>query len=243
MLRLVTLYFAVPLVISLTLIGMYFSGVQGLQQIVAPAIKNMNPDSSRELGLLENLQNIELIVIAAMAFWAVKIKPARWEKVAFGFIGLAVLFLLMEEIDYGLHYIEYARGVTWQDSVEVRNLHNQGKNTTQILKQLNDIATILLFLVFPLVFWKSKNALIQYVRPSVWSIATLAAMLIVRTVAHELRDAGVGTIGSISRGNISEFRELVTYYLGILYVHELVFARRFGMDNALPERDVTQKEE
>ena len=82
---------------------MYFSGVHALQQIISPRIDGMYVNSQREFGLLENMQNVLLIAIVIIAGRAVfKPKPA-WERAGFSGIALLSVFVLLEEMDYGLH--------------------------------------------------------------------------------------------------------------------------------------------
>ena len=81
--RKLVIYLVVPAGVTLALILAYFSGVSWLQALVSPRIAGMHPDSSREFGLLENLQNLYLLGIVVVAAWAVKRKTLRIEKAAF----------------------------------------------------------------------------------------------------------------------------------------------------------------
>ena len=219
----VIIYFVAPLAVSLVLIGMYFSGIESLQRIITPHMPNLHPNSAREFGLLENLQNILLIAMCAMAFLGIRRQTWRLGKAAMAGLGLFSVFILLEEIDYGLHFYEWIMNVPPGEHVEERNLHNFGKRTNRI-KQLVDICMVLIFVISPFALAKTRKPLVRYLTPDRFSALTIICMLIVRTLAHQLNDRGFGVGGGIVK-NISEFRELITYYLFTLYVFEIAIRR------------------
>jgi len=221
------LYFCIPLLVTLPLVGMYFSGIRVLQFIVSPYHTGMNPSSSREFGLLENIQNIVLIAIIIIAFTGFRRKRLRWDKAAFGFITAFGVFVLLEELDYGLHIYEYVRGIPWSDSSTFRNVHNIGE-TTQLAKQVVDTGMVVLFVIAPLALARSKKPLVRYLTPDRYSVLTMLAALIVRFVAHALKDHGFGTWGTM-HSNLSEFRELITYYVFMLYLVEVALLRNLDL--------------
>lgn len=225
-------YFVIPLGVTLMLVAMYFSGVPALQKIVTPRISGMSPNTAREFGLLENLQNVVLLAMLVMMVMGFRRKTTRIEKTGMAFLASFTLFVFLEEIDYGLHIYEYARGIKWNDAAEVRNLHNLGE-TNKYMKQSVDTGMVILFLIFPLAFANSKRPLLHYLCPDRYSILTLLAMVIVRTVAHALGDRGLGEGGTIQK-NLSEFRELVVYYLFMLYVLEITLRRTLEFTTSAP---------
>ena len=215
------LYGGIPAAVSLVLIGFYFSGVALLQHIVSPNLDLPNPDAPREFGLLENLQNLYLIAMVVIAAIAAK-RRSGWARLAFVGIALCVSFVFLEEIDYGLHYYEILSGASSYDPEQVRNIHNIG-DTTKHIKRIADAFLILFFGLMPLVLRKTTHPLIRSVLPSPYSVLTLVVMLVMRSLAHGLQDAGFGDPGSIEK-NISEFRELNIYYLAMIYLLDV--ARR-----------------
>ena len=224
--RKLVIYLVVPAAVSLALILAYFSGASWLQSLVSPRIAGMHPDSSREFGLLENLQNLYLLGIVVVAACAVKLKTLRIEKAAFAALVLFSLFVFLEEIDYGLHYYEYWNGITFFQAAQTRNLHNIG-DANKVLKTLVDATMVLLFVIAPLAFAKTRRPLLRYLTPDRYAILTMVAMFILSRFAHYLRDIGAGTPGTINK-NISEFRELTVYYLCLVYLVNIVFYRRFA---------------
>jgi hypothetical protein len=211
-------YGAVPAVVSLLLIGGYFSGVPLLQHIVSPNLDLPNPDAAREFGLLENLQNVYLLAIIAICAVAAK-RRSGMARMLFGGASLFVVFVLLEEIDYGLHYYELATEGSSYDPEQVRNIHNIGE-TTRYIKRAADVLLILLFGLLPLILRSNKNPFIRAVLPSPYCALTLIVMLVMRTLAHGLQDLGVGDPGSIEK-NLSEFREVNIYYLALVYCYDI----------------------
>jgi hypothetical protein len=213
-----TVYCAVPAIVSVALIGAYFSGVDWLQGIVSPNWDLPNPNAPREFGLLENLQNVCLIAICVIATRAA-IRASGTRRLIFIGIALFTTFVLLEELDYGLHYYELATGVSSYDPTQVRNIHNIGK-VDLFMKSAMNATLILYFGLLPLGLRKSNHPLVRAYLPSVYCVLTLIVMLAMRTLAHGLQDMGVGNPGTIEK-NLSEFRELNVYYLGILYVYDI----------------------
>ncbi|MEX0876072.1 MAG: hypothetical protein WD114_01315, partial [Phycisphaerales bacterium] len=63
-------YFLLPMGVSGLLLAMYFSGVRVLESVVsAPYLESVHWNSRREFGLLENLQHLILLGVAAVAGW------------------------------------------------------------------------------------------------------------------------------------------------------------------------------
>lgn len=233
MLKRVTIYFLIPVGVAGTLIAMYFSGNETLQQIISPRMPKMNPSSGREFGLLENLQNLILLAMIVMAAMGFRRKTQRIEKAGMAFVFLFSCFIFLEEIDYGLHFYEYAKNVPWYESTRARNLHNVG-DRTNITKRVVDLGMLVAFGILPFALAKTRNPLVRFLLPTRESLLTLLAMLLVRTLAHQLKDHGFGTEGTIDN-NLSEFRELVTYYLFMLYLFQITFRRSLFPNEETPE--------
>jgi len=211
------IFLAVPAVVNLLLIGMYYSGNTALQRIVSPDLPDREYD--REFGLLENLQNLLLLATIAVAIAAVVRKRERWQRVLFAVIVAGTTVVLLEEIDYGLHYYEYLRGTSPQEIADVRGMHNV--ENVNDLKKAIDVGVTLLFVVLPVVLRRSTHPLVVYFRPTLWYAATLVLMAVLsKLVAHPLENRGFGGSGTLF-GNVSEFRELTLYYLALLYTIRL----------------------
>jgi hypothetical protein len=215
------LYWIFPSTITLLYIFTYFFNLFGLGELVAPEV-------NREFGLAENTQ---LFVLILIIFFALKGYRARWIKIEkYGFIAIAVVaaFLFLEEIDYGYHHIQYlsnANRAAEADVVgekRVRNVHNNG-NLTSIFKFISYMAIVLFFVVLPLIPIRNKKRypLVNFLSPSRTIIITAFCLLLINQVALFLSQRYNYTNRSL-QGNVSEFEEMMTYYIVFLYVRELV---------------------
>ena len=216
-----TVYFFLPLAAMAALVAMYFSGIPILETIVAmPHLEGVRPRTQRELGLMENLQ---VVLIAGAVFFALRsaLKTSIFlPKILFGFIAAVSLFMLLEEIDYGLNYYEFLAGIPPYETAQTRNIHNIG-DTHRYMKRAGDIMMILVFVIAPLTLRRVRAEWIRFLLPHPYFLLTYLVSFLTSTVAHALEDRGLG-VGL--EGNISEFRETVTYYIALLYI--LVLSRR-----------------
>jgi hypothetical protein len=209
------IYWILPALVVLVLMAMYFSGIDPLRQAVAPRL-------NREFGLLENIQHMILIAIIVLGYRALRASRSQLRRSMFLFIVVVTAWMFLEEVDYGLHWWELAAGVPPEDRATVRNLHNIG-GTTQDIKFVGNTVMILLFVVLPFVGRKSASAWWRYFRPSRFLVITAVVTFLLARLAHYLADGGYYPDGPIS-SNISEFREVMVYYVWLVYFCSL--ARR-----------------
>lgn len=212
------LFILVPLSLNLLLMGLYFSSIDTLQQIVSPN----NGFLTRESGLLEQLQNIYLLsIFAIFVYFSIKRTNPK-EKLFFLFLSLIFLFLLLEEIDYGINLYEFFINENIGNSA--RNWHNESidsnRQNVHYFKQLIDLANFLWFIVLPLISTKINVPIIKCLTPNRFFIAGFLLTIIYSRIAHGLDDFGFSYRGSLT-GNISEFREHNTYYLYLLYAFQI----------------------
>ena len=225
--RKVLIYFAAPLALVLPMVFMYFSGVDTLQRIISPRIEGLYGNSNRELGLLESAQNVVLLVVIALMIRGIFIHRTWWIRAGSAAAFCVVSFLFLEEIDDGLHYKEYFTGGAAEDAAEVRNWHNVGDRTNR-MKQILDVSVVFWFLVVPFAAQGSAYPIVRAGVPDKYAALTLVAMVITRSLAHGLQDAGFGDPGTMD-SNLSEFRELVMYYLGMVYMFDVSERRLRGL--------------
>ncbi|MDP6435787.1 MAG: hypothetical protein QF790_06565 [Gammaproteobacteria bacterium] len=215
----------VPCSVNLLLVGMYFSGVPLLANIVAPYMPDVA--QMREFGLLENLENIYLLTMAAMGVAAIRLKTLQLEKAAAVLYTLFAIFLFLEEVDYGLHWIEFLRGTPPEEQLVIRNLHNQDSGFIDtIIKEGMAYVTLIWFVIAPFALQRSKNRWVRYLLPAKqYAIAFLLIVLISR-LAHYLDDQGRGNTSLLR--NISEFREHGMFYLYMIWSYTLIYRRSLG---------------
>lgn len=226
----VSAHLVIPAVISLGLMALYFSGIETLQSIVAPSIEGLHPFSRREFGALEMMQNLVLLSIIFVLVESLIRSPLPYVKLACTVLCTGFIFLFLEEIDYGAHWVELLTGQQLPLSPHAwdRNIHNRltasGVQYGSYMKDAAKLLVVLLFVAAPFLLRRSGLAAVHLLRPSRWMAATAVLMVVLSLLAHELDQAGLSIING-SPGNleynISEFRELNLYYLFLLYFVDL----------------------
>ena len=221
----IVLFAGIPIFTNIVLIGLYFSGIKYAQQLVVPTIDFLPEHVWREFGIVEQLQNIYLLVTIIIFAVAALIKPSMFEKIFFLSGFLMILFIFLEEIDYGIHFYEF---VTGQPSgIEVRNWHNQetsGKQNVRYFKQIVDVLMVIWFVLLPILSDKIRYLPLKKIIPSRWFVIVFIISIVFSRFAHFLEgmDWDVINGGTVTlKGNISEFRETTTYYFYLLYALQL----------------------
>ena len=204
-------YWIGPLIAGWTFIAVYYSNIHWMQEIIAPQY-------DREFGLLENLDAlfIMLSLIVLIRIARLPLKPLF--KAGAVFACLVTVVMLLEEIDYGLHFIEWMKGIPPGTTGGIRNLHNQGNNTNRI----KDVAYVILavfFVLLPYVDRLKKFSLVKLLCPSKMICFTVLATVLVAG-AHEALDPYNLPTNGVLNSNQSEFEELIIYYTFLIYFRE-----------------------
>lgn len=210
-------YWIFPLVTVSILVLFNYSGIEFLQELISPKI-------NREFGLVENLQLLTILIIIGITIKGIKRNKHWLENLGFGLLTAFFLFSLLEEMDYGLHYYEYF----FEDGIEnkkiVRNFHNQGENNFYV-RQVIIFTMIIVFVILPLVKVKIKQAYIRHFCADKKIIYSFLVYLFISQMARRLPELGMEVNESL-RGNHQEFEELVSYYIILLYMYEIVFSKK-----------------
>jgi hypothetical protein len=204
-------YWVLPLLAGWTFTLMYFSGIPWMAEVIAPSY-------DREFGLLENLQAL-LIVCTLVVLIATALLPMRlaFRIVAvLACVGAAAMFL--EEIDYGLHWLEWVRGIQPGTGAKTRNLHNQGRNTAN-LKLIANLILGALFALLPYIDRLKQYRLVKAVCPSRMLVFTVLATVLVALLHHLLDPYNLPTNRALD-SNQSEFEEMLIYYAFFVYFRE-----------------------
>lgn len=200
----------------------YFSGVPALVSIVCPT-------GNREWGILENVQLLTLVGILVLAVQGLRTKPTRPERIAYGLLAIFTVWVFLEEIDYGAHFVQLFTGEKrsyLEELTGVYNLHHQGI-TDKIYKRSSYIVMAVLFLLAPVWHGRFRHPLLVYLTPSP-RIAVVAVLSIVSDLTPRLI-VGLGILPDAGLGkNIGEFSEVMVYYTFLVYVFELVHHRSWG---------------
>lgn len=203
--------------VLIPLLIMYFSGVRWAQELVCPSV-------DWELGIVENIQLLLLLAILAICIMAIFRKKRRIEKVAFSFLSVFALFVLLEEIDYGAHFLSYFKGHSDTFFVEMTgkaNVHNLGNNA-RIFKRSIYPLMLILFIITPLFIQRFKHPALVYLVPSKWFVVTAIITIISYAVPRLLVDFNILQDGGFGV-NIGEFSEIMIYYIFLLYLYEKIF--------------------
>ena len=130
----------------------------------------------------------------------------------------------MEEIDWGNHYYTALTGKSLTEK-ENFNIHNQG-DLTDWLKRGVDLTFLFGFVLLPLIANRFP-AKIRLFFPSLYSALPLLIGFAVSKGAHAMEDAGWPNNQSLHK-NISEFREMFTYWVVLLYLWEVSRRRKIA---------------
>jgi hypothetical protein len=226
----VAAHLLLPAGLSLALMGLYFSGSVRLQAIVAPAVDGLHPFSWREFGALEQLQNLALLAIVALLVASARQAAGGMLRTLLAVLAALFAFVLLEEVDYGRHFVEYLSGEVGPLSPEHwnRNVHNrvtaQGVQYASYMRLGANVLVAAGFVMAPLLLHRSRRPLMRLLLPSRWMIPTVVLTVLLSWLAHALDDAGLAVIDGVPGNlekNVSEFRELNIYYLFLLYAVEL----------------------
>lgn len=226
----VSAYVLVPLALSGLMMGLYFSGSAPLQQLVAPTINGLPPFSWREFGIPEMLQNVLLIwTVVVLVRNALEAGHASL-RALFVLLAMGFVFVLLEELDYGQHFIEFFGGADASLNPEEwdRNIHNrftaEGVQYGSYMKSVATATLVIVFLIAPFLFNRSRFQVVRLLTPTRWAAATVLLIVVLSRMAHMLDGAGLAEINGVPGNlehNISEFRELNMYYLFLVYFAEL----------------------
>jgi len=214
-------YWVLPLLMGWTFTAMYFSGIGWMEQIIAPTY-------DREFGLLENLDALlilcTLVILLKMAF--LPMRPIFRVAVVFGCIVTGLMFL--EEIDYGLHWIERMKGIPPGQGAQIRNIHNQGQNTND-LKTVANVILAALFVFLPYVDRLKRFRLVKMASPSKMILFSVIATVLIALTHQVLEPFNLPSNGVLN-SNQSEFEELLMYYTFFVY-----FQEKYSQFSSVPE--------
>ncbi len=193
--------------------SIYFLDIWGYSFLISPNI-------NREFGLLENAQLL-LLISSFVVFFKTKNSVGRGiETYLFYFVLLGIAFLILEEMDYGIHFYEWLtlpEYNMYETKIKTRNIHNQG----ELLKWIKWFSYLCLIVVFVFLPYKGQFLnRIKWIKPFVPSklfVFTILSMIICNQFAlymdQNLKEPNIYSLD----GNVSEFEELFIYYIGFLY--------------------------
>lgn len=194
----IALYGVVPFIGIGALAVFYFSGHPVLRTIVSP-------EHGKEFGLLELLQVACLLAIVAVSAPGGFGPRPRVEKFVRGGLAVVALFVAMEEIDYGAHFL----------GTQIPTLHGV-EYIEAVIEASARVGMMIFFGAFALLFADSRRLTLRYLAPDRMSV--LAILVI--SALQEVIWRAPPMAGTLS-GHEIEFMELGMYYLGLLYAIDL----------------------
>jgi hypothetical protein len=207
------IYWIRPLIIIPLFALGYFAGPPWVQNIISARF-------NRELGLMENVEHSLILAIVIIALLlTVRVK----DPVTRGFFllcFLASVFLFLEEIDFGYHFINYAKGIRPGEDPIIHNIHNKKRTTIGIMMKVCYAAILLLIIILPHLKKEKVAAWIQNLVPSLRLHFTVLVIIPVSRFPFLLNNMDFSPNGSLHQ-NLSEFEELGIYYTFLLYFLEL----------------------
>lgn len=133
-------------------------------------------------------------------------------------LAFFTVFIFLEELDYGMHFVDYFNGKTteavkYEMYVEkkVRNVHNTGTINGK-LKTTSYILIVLLFVALPLLSQRMKERFLflRLLSPSRWIITTAVSLLVTNKFAFYLYKHHNEFNRSMDK-NVSGFEEGMIY--------------------------------
>jgi glucan phosphoethanolaminetransferase (alkaline phosphatase superfamily) len=206
-------YWILPLVVIGGFALGYFAGPRWVQDIIAPVI-------NREFGLQEDIEHLLLLSIVVMTLLTLfKVKGVLL-KLGFFVCFLGAVFMFLEEIDYGQHYINYFRGINYVDNPTNFNIHNQKKNTINNMMKVCYVLMGFFFVILPFLKPGKLPRWLQQLTPSPRIFFTVLVLPLVGQLPLVLNRMDFHPNNSLF-DNLSEFEELGIYYTFLLYFVEM----------------------
>ncbi|WP_017731451.1 hypothetical protein [Nafulsella turpanensis] len=228
------IYWIAPAVILILYILIYFFDWGGLSFAMAP-------EYNREFGVIENTQVLIIVGMLVVCLKGSKLSD-KLPKYFF-LLGMpASLFILLEEVDYGLHIYDWYVGKTTaminaEYETKVRNIHNSFA-LTEVFKKLSFLflAIICLLAARPkgkFQFLDRFQALVPATfRPSPLLALTVVLVPLISQFAFFIKN-NFDIRSRVLNGNISEFEETLIYYCIFLYLYQVLANNRGYRKNVI----------
>lgn len=213
-------YWLIPFTILAVFIVFYFSGVPQLVNFICPP-------TNWEWGILENIQLTIIVFIFGFSIFGVIKNNDLIIKSIFICIAILSIFIFLEEIDYGAHFVQLFKGEKnsfIKDLTGSFNIHNRYDNAKYYKRSVYGIM-LFIFVIAPFLANSFKNQRILFLipQPKILIVAALCIIidLLPRIIVkfNILQDGGLGV-------NIGEFSEITVYYIFLIYIYQLVFKNK-----------------
>ena len=230
-------YLVIPGAVAAVLILAYFSGSNLLQSLVAPSFYGVDIISAGKVGALELLQ---LALLAGVLFFGLRCFFGSEDMVArlvlLVLLG-AIVFVTVQEIDYGSHYREVlnrppapVRVSSW-DPIAQPEAPPEAEQVASRFTGMVCALVLLAYLLLPMIPL-GRNRTLRLLVPSPWLSAGAVFTALMYWIAWHLDSNGhsiiEGRAGWLSY-DLYEFLQLGVYYyllLTLAELHERIVARQ-----------------
>jgi len=180
------------------------------------------PIENRELGVLEIAQTLILLVTVYIGLDQIlkSIRTKDWAVFFWGVFTSVLLFVLLEEIDYGLHYYDYLLGnEPYHSNINgtFRNIHNQGNNNV-IIKTIILILQISILGFVPFFNLSIGNKIFDKKYAICFWVITLITPILSLTLSRYLPLIEVEKLRESQL--LAEMRELGYYFILWVFIKE-----------------------
>jgi len=225
-------YWIFPYILLFMLMALYFSGIPFLAELVAP-------ESNREYGILENSQLVFIFGVIILSFYVVFNKPAILQKWGFGLLGLLSIFIFLEEMDYGDHFIRYfshdQKRSIFLETFGTNSVHNQEGDILIYMRRTPYVIIFILFTLCPFINRKYFHPLFNYLIPQPRMALMMILFFVAYFVPRWLIDFNIFEVGSLGVGNsIGEFTEMIVYFIFLIYIYHIVIDKEWPKFMGLP---------
>lgn len=179
----------------------------------------MAPPYNRELGILELLQSIVLLLTLFVSYKQSRLTTGN-RRLIWIAITLVLMLVLLEETDYGLHYFDYLMGnqpYTTNLPFTFRNIHNQSNNL-MIIRVTTLILQIVVFGLLP--FSKRYFGKLEFVKKygKFYWITLIPAVALILSFPSFLNN--IELVEYKRSQPIEELLELAHYFMLLIFIYE-----------------------
>ena len=230
-------HLVIPGLASLVLLVLYFFGNLFLQYMVAPGFYELPFAGGGRISLPGLMKALFLLWILVLSVRTTAVTPDYEVKLASIAVGIGTVLTFLSWGDDNNFATRVWSGLTDAETLgdTVSGLITGGWLTVEFV--LTSLLTLLFFIIVPVLYGGSRNAVIAMLAPSRWMIATVALMFVFFKFAHSLQGQGWGGVKGVEGalgGDMSLFLVLVFQYMVLLYMAEVNYLSVVRKEAAVP---------
>jgi hypothetical protein len=217
-------HLAIPGLVSIILIVLYFFGNLSLQSLIAPGFSELPLSGGNRINIPGIIKAWCLFWILLLCVRTIGVTVDIEVRVVAIAILVGITIALLSWIDGNALVSRVWTGlVEPENQVEgILSFVSSGWFTPAFI--VISVLSILFFVIVPLLNAGTQNPVTSILTPSRWMIWTVILMLVVFKLAHTLQGKGWGMVNGVEgtlAGDVSVFMALVFQYMVVLYMAEL----------------------